>query len=339
MRSLSRRRASASTVCSRSSACRGSLTLKSLGGPPVAQPSSVTQTAGLSPLSPATLRTVLTVSSTPACVEPIRVHGERVEGARAARRVHRGDVVAQRHAQPAVGQPGGHDLRPRIHAPDPAPGRAQQRHVLGRVRPARPVDGQVRLVPHLPGAHGQPRQAGMLAPEAPARAVAAGEHRAELAHVGRPAGRIGPAPRVRRRARAERRRVEEDRQQPQAPPRERGHVAVVERQVVAAGRALDARPVEGLAHDAGARGAQAVEVSFPVGPGLAERVLRDQAEKAPAGSRRRLVALVGPAAQHREHRQAGGEREGAGERAPSLARHGGADAARPAAAARRSRAL
>src|SRR5215218_3556614 len=120
---------------------------------------------------------------------------------------------------------------------------------------------------------------------------------------------------------------------------ERRNVLVVEGELVAAWRSLDPSPVERLTYEAGAGRPQPVEVVAAVGSGLSERVFGNQSQE---GTIRTLIGVglaAGAPAQRRKHREARGKRGGAGERAPSPTPHGGSDAARPATAARRSRAL
>ena len=176
-------------------------------------PGSVSHTAGLSPLAAATSRTDLTPS-----IVSTR-HRARTDSARARRmsprrrpRTCRRRTRAAARREVLSGRPAVTISAPGSTLRMPLAGGAEERDVLGRVRAARPVHPQVRLVPDLPRPHRQPRQLRVLAPEASAGPVAAREHRAELAHVRRPPGRVGAADRVRRRARAKRRGVEEDRE-------------------------------------------------------------------------------------------------------------------------------
>ncbi len=173
-------------------------------------------------------------------VRRVRVEGQRVEGAARARSEHAADELSEWDPEAALGQSCAHDLRPGVDRADAAPRGLEKGDVLGRIRPAGPVHGNAWLVPDLPGANRQLGEVGALGPQAPVGAVAARQHGSKAAQVPWPTWGVRPAPGSSGGgARAEGRRVEEDGKDPNPLPRQRGHVAVVEPQVIAAGGLLD----------------------------------------------------------------------------------------------------
>ena len=263
-------------------------------------------------------------------VARVRMDRECVECASRACLVHAAHEIVEGDAEPAVGDACAHHVRAGIEVPDRPGDASEQARVLGWIRSARPVGGEARLVPHLPGADRDLGQLGVREPEAAARSVAAHERGGEAAHVRVVARRIGAGlSALFGCAREEPRRVEQHGQHRHVTGGERAHETVVGEEVVAPGRALDRGPVEGLAHQPDAHTRQLVERAGAVAAGVGEGVLADDSEEAARELARRLdhggrggehgrgrraaAALRGhkrgyPAAEERQRRENHGER-------------------------------
>ena len=185
------------------------------------------------------------------CVAGIGMHREHVKRPRRSRAVEAVDVAGERHADPCLRDSGAHDRRVRVGGLDRTGCDGEEPGVRRRVGPGRPVDGQARLVPHLPRPHRNLRQPWVLAPEAASGPVAAHGRRRECAHVGKATWWIGAAAgAARRAARSKGGRIEEHGQHVQSASGDGFHQSVVAGEVVTSWRALDLRPVERLAQEA-----------------------------------------------------------------------------------------
>ena len=254
-------------------------TTKRWRGPRSPQPSSVTQI--LRAVAPAVHQAARAAEQPAqiALVAGVGVDRQRCEPALRAGAVELADVARQRDGalQLARREAGGHDLGAPVHAPDRLAHDPQHARVPPRARPAAPVDAQVWLVPDLPRPDRQLPHAGVLAPERPARTVAADERPGEPGHTRGPPRRTEGVPAL---PGVEGGCVEEDRQHSYAVAGGREHEAVVPAEVVASRAALDDRPVELLAKQLDAARALGGERLRPVGGAPCEHVLARHADEA-----------------------------------------------------------
>ena len=216
----------------------------------------------------------------------VRVQRHRVEGAPRA-----GPVQDRQRLPAAPGQAREDDLRRGVGAAQGRRGRAEQGRVGGQGGPV--VDPELaatsrrapadRLVPDLPHADGALRDAGVLAPERAAGAVAGGRG---AGPGGERARRPWRRPGLARPATRPARGLAEDRLHVEARLRRGGHGAVVEAPVVAAcGSRLHGGPGEGERDRARAVAADGAQHRPGGEPAVQDGALDGEAEEARRGRR------------------------------------------------------